>query len=291
MITFIWTGVACIMSGLFQNIYWICFAMFMQGFGFGGSLPIDGTLFLECIPPSKQSYLTLLSLWWPAGQVLTSLVAFLLLPSASCSAPGPIDCPFESNKGWRNVSFVIGGLVLLMCMFRYIFNLQESPKYLISRGRYQEAIDVLNYLAERNGKSLNLSVSDFETSDDALIKERNQSTWSRMRPLFEKELFWTTVILWLVWAFVNVGYNIFNGYLPSFLASAGNTPLSIADSYRNYVIISLVAVPGSVIGMFLTDMKIGRKGTMALATLLTGSSTFLFTVFNSNTGFLFSAQS
>lgn len=283
MYTFVITAVFCITSGLFKSIHLVCISLFLMGIGFGGNLPIDGTLFLECIPPSKQSYLTLLSLWWPLGQVITSLLAWLLLPGRSCSS---YECEYEDNLGWRYVSIVIGSLCLVMTLSRYLFQLQESPKYLIARGRYEEAIDVLNFLAKGNGKTLDLKPEHFHGSEEyqEATALSNTSFVARISPLFQKDLRLTTILVWLIWAFVNIGYNIFNGYLPEFLANAGTVELSVAQTYLNYVIISLVAVPGSVLGMYLTDMSIGRRGTMAAATFITGSSTFLFTFFNTNTG-------
>lgn len=45
------------------------------GFGAGGNLPVDGTMFLEFIPGNKQYLLTFLSIWWAIGQVVASLIA------------------------------------------------------------------------------------------------------------------------------------------------------------------------------------------------------------------------
>ena len=47
----------------------------MVGFGVGGNLPVDGTLFIEFIPGKHQYLLTLLSIWWAIGQVVGSLIA------------------------------------------------------------------------------------------------------------------------------------------------------------------------------------------------------------------------
>ena len=207
----------------------------------------------------------------------------MLLPGRSCSS---FECDYEDNIGWRYVSIVIGSLCLVMTVFRYLFQLQESPKYLIARGRYEEAVQVLNFLAKRNGKKLNLLPEHFYGSEEyqKITARSNSSFVARISPLFGKDLLPTTILVWLIWAFVNIGYNIFNGYLPEFLANAGTIELTVSQTYLNYVIISLVAVPGSVLGMYLTDMPIGRRGTMAAATFITGSSTFLFTFFNTNTG-------
>lgn len=43
------------------------------GVGIGGNLPVDGALFLEFLPMASGSMLTLLSIWWPFGQLVASL--------------------------------------------------------------------------------------------------------------------------------------------------------------------------------------------------------------------------
>jgi MFS family permease len=44
-----------------------------MGLGVGGNLPVDGALFLEFLPFASNKLLTLLSVWWPVGQVVASL--------------------------------------------------------------------------------------------------------------------------------------------------------------------------------------------------------------------------
>ena len=44
-----------------------------MGFGVGGNLPVDGALFLEFLPMADNKLLTLLSAWWPVGQLAASL--------------------------------------------------------------------------------------------------------------------------------------------------------------------------------------------------------------------------
>lgn len=49
--------------------------------------------------------------------------------------------------------------------------------------------------------------------------------------------------------------------------------------YRDYAITSVVGVPGSILACYTVDLPyIGRKGTMAISTLLTGIILFCFTV-------------
>lgn len=65
----------------------------LVGFGAGGNLPVDGTMFLEFIPGNKQYLLTFLSIWWAIGQVIASLIAV-----------SPFACPrFEVSFYTRKV--------------------------------------------------------------------------------------------------------------------------------------------------------------------------------------------
>jgi hypothetical protein len=45
----------------------VCFAEIFD------SLPVDGALFLEFLPSASGGLLTLLSVWWPVGQLIGSL--------------------------------------------------------------------------------------------------------------------------------------------------------------------------------------------------------------------------
>ena len=73
-----------------------------------GSMPTDGTLFLENLPHSKQYLLTLLSVFFSLGAVLSSVVSMFLLPGASCRQYEGCDFEHRANDGWRRVLFALG---------------------------------------------------------------------------------------------------------------------------------------------------------------------------------------
>jgi MFS family permease len=89
-----------------------------------------------------------------------------------------------------------------------------------------------------------------------------------------------------------MAYPLFNAFLPQYLehggdstsSSTSSTPADVVSAetvYRNYMIQSLVGVPGSFIAYYTVDMpQFGRKGTMAISTAITGFSLFLFTLSN-----------
>jgi MFS family permease len=57
----------------------VCALFACLGLGVGGNLPVDGALFLEFLPFASGNLLTMLSVWWPVGQ----LIARLVLPEPS----------------------------------------------------------------------------------------------------------------------------------------------------------------------------------------------------------------
>lgn len=97
----------------------------------------------------------------------------------------------------------------------------------------------------------------------------------------EANEFSTASLIWFCWLTIGMGYPLFNAFLPQYLTNAGGssapTPNNIV--YRNYAITSIVGVPGSFIAYYTVDMKyIGRKGTIAASTLITGILLFCFTI-------------
>ena len=53
-------------------------------FGIGGSMPVDGMIFLEFLPGSRQFLLTLLSVFWSLGQLVTSLIGWGFIAHWHC---------------------------------------------------------------------------------------------------------------------------------------------------------------------------------------------------------------
>jgi MFS family permease len=74
-------------------------------------MPTDGTLFLENLPHSKQYLLTLLSVFFSLGAVLSSVVSYFFLPGSSCREFEGCDIAGKANDGWRRVLFVLGLIV------------------------------------------------------------------------------------------------------------------------------------------------------------------------------------
>jgi len=87
--------------------------------------------------------------------------------------------------GWRYLLIILGGMTLLIFFLRYfVFNFHESPKFLLSKGKEQEAIDVLHKIAKFNKQAPpTLTVEHFRAVnidagvDPKAIEESRPMTW------------------------------------------------------------------------------------------------------------------
>lgn len=198
----------------------------------------------------------------------------------------------------------IGIITFVMFLIRFgIFHLFESPKYLLSQGRQSEAVAVVHGIAYRNGKKTWLTeevldaVADIEgvariptrVSTTNIIKQNLMAfSFGHIRPLFQnRKLGTATLLMWFCWSTIGLGYPLFNAFLPQYL-SHGGSDLPAGDNttspetYRNYAIISVVGVPGSLLAAYTVDHKspfLGRKGTLAISTLVSAVFLFFFVAF------------
>ena len=280
-------GVFGIAVGAAPNWIAVCALFAALGTGVGGNLPVDGALFLEFLPNASSSLLTLLSVWWPIGQLVASLIAW-----------GFLGGNYAEDKGWRYFAYTMGTMTFVMFLARFaVFHLFESPKFLLSRGRQAEAVAVVHGMAYKNKTTTWLTeeilneiggnptiVTDSKISTIEIVRRKLSSfSGSRIGSLFAtRKLGLTTALLWFCWLTIGIGYPLFNAFLPQYLAAGKNASggsISSYETYRNYAITSIVGVPGSIIAMYtVTIPYIGRKGTMAISTLLSGIFLFLFTI-------------
>jgi hypothetical protein len=81
--------------------------------------------------------------------------------------------------GWRYLLFTIGGITLFIFILRFfVFNFRETPKYLVYRGRDEEAINTLQHMAEINKKECGLTLEMFESlqNDESSLGSGDSAT-------------------------------------------------------------------------------------------------------------------
>ena len=215
-------SVCCILAGAMPT--WGSLGVFIAllGFGGGGNLVMDTTVFLEYLPSTKQWLLTLLACWWGVGQVITGFLGwgFLVPTKWNCNPDIPV-CEKADNWGWRYVLFTGGALVLGMSILRVtIIRLRETPKYLLGNGQDAEVIETLQALAKKYNRHCSLTLERLEacgTVQSAHSKKRFSlgETWIHVKGLFvTRKIAISTILIWFSWMLIGLAYPLFFVFLP-----------------------------------------------------------------------------
>ncbi|KAJ5748806.1 uncharacterized protein N7511_010502 [Penicillium nucicola] len=258
------------------------------GLGVGGNLPVDAAVFLECLPPNSTNILSGLATWWSVGTLIASMLAWAYIPNFSCESMET--CTKADNWGWRYLVLTLGAITFAMFLCRFfLFTLYESPKFLVSRGRQDEAVAAVQGIAHKN-KTTTWLTEEIMNEIGGYPEEHKKQSLStveiikrslerfsvqQIKPLFRtRRLAISTILIWFCWTCIGMGYTLFNAFLPQYLSANSSTYIT----YRNYAITAVCGIPGPLLGWYTVDIKyIGRKGTMAASTLITGVLLFCFT--------------
>lgn len=137
------------------------------GLGLGGNLPVDGAMLIEFIPSTHQWILTFLSIFWCFGQLFAAFIGWAFITNYRCETADA--CPRESNMGWRYTWFLLGAVTFFMWIARFwVYPIPESPKFLIGKGRDEEALEVIKFIAAQNGKSTTLTLEQLKAAGEGL---------------------------------------------------------------------------------------------------------------------------
>ena len=227
----------------------------LVGFGLGGELPVAAALVSEFAPARQRGRLVvLLESFWALGWAVAATLAEILAGRAEASGQG---------FPWR-LAFFIGALpALYLLVLRRA--LPESPRYLASRGRLDQAEQIIRSIEAESGVPKGPALRP-----DAAFDSTGRR--ARMRDLFGRDLARRTVMLWLLWFSMAYSYYGIFTWLPTLLAGQG---FPLATSFRFTLIITLAQIPGYFTAAWLVE-KIGRKATLIPFMLLRALGSFFF---------------
>jgi MFS transporter, putative metabolite:H+ symporter len=153
MITILTFSLATGLMALTPERGWIFLTVmrFIVGLGVGGFFAVDMPLLQEFVPASKRG--------WISGASMSLLPAGPLVAAALSASLGPI-------IGWRGL-FVIGVLPALMAFVIRVW-VPESPRWLIGKGRLEEA---------RRSLAWALQLDPNEISLPASLPEPRKTSW------------------------------------------------------------------------------------------------------------------
>jgi putative MFS transporter len=235
------------LSALSPGYVWLVILRAITGFGVGGTLPVDYAIFSEYLPKRNRGrYMVLLESFWAVGTIAAAGLAWLIVP----------------RLGWRALlaASAVPGLIVFFIR-RYV---PESPRYLLVEGREQEAREVLRQVAETNSTEI--------TFDHLEVKRRQESV--TVSALWRQRFAKTTLMLWIAWFCISLGYYGTFIWLPNIFVDRG---FEFLQTYQNTFLMALAQLPGYFSAAYLIEHW-GRKRTLALYLGLSGVFTFLFAV-------------
>ena len=220
---------------------------FLVGLGLGGELPVAATLVTEYVPGrARGRFMVLLESFWAVGWLLAALIAYFIIPVT----------------GWRT-AFLIGALPALYTMVIRM-HLPESVRYLLKKGKIEEARKIVSSLEER----CHMEHRPLEVTEKDVAEETKGSFTSLWTSRFIKR----TVMLWLVWFGIVFSYYGVFMWLPSLVFKQGFT---VVKTFEYVLVMTLSQLPGYAAAAWLVD-RLGRRYTLSLFLLGSGIASYFF---------------
>ena len=242
LVTLIITGLGSLYNAFVGDYTNFIIARTITGIGVGADLALVATYINEVAPSNGRAKYTSLIF------IMSSLGAFLGvwlgLPLTTPATPFPLGLPFAVagpgfENGWRWMYGVGALLALVGILLR--FQLPESPRWLLARGRIDEAEKIVDAMEQRALKRLS-TLPPIGAELTTPVGEKNATY---MEILGNSTYLRRTIVLFLMWfiSFITV-YAIGVG-LTTILSSLGYPPpeagLIVAFGTLGFIAVALFA--------------------------------------------------
>jgi MFS transporter, putative metabolite transport protein len=215
----------CAILMFFVQSPWEVFALgVVMGLAVGADYSIGSPLLGEFVQAKKRgNYLGLLEISWNVGYVVAYLIGYLI----NTYEPG----------GWR---IILGASVVpaVICLFMR-HGLPESPRWLISKGRRDEALAIV---------SESMAAAD---PGDIVDEEVTETQWKQ---LFAPAYLRRTIFACTFWSAIVLPYFALTFFQPTILRSLGLGGNALLGALLG----TIVALAGATVGWYIVD-KVGRR--------------------------------
>lgn len=215
--------------------------------------------------------------------------------------------------GWRYTLIVLGCFTLAIFFLRFfVFTFHESPKFLLSRGREAEAIEVLHKIAKFNrAPPPQLTVEMFAAIDlsqgtNPVIhspsgRKTTRETMKAVGVGFAKEVkrikgVFTNKLQAFMFVLLAIAYmgdywsfNLAGEYLPIILLrnNVDKGQGTTEETYRQYVYIYLPGILGAVLALISVQLPlVGRKWSLVFSAICQGLAMAMYTQVKTTAGYV-----
>jgi putative MFS transporter len=210
------------------------------------------------------------------GKFIGALAGFFSFGFLGAAILGRLLVP-AASWGWQ-VAIVITALPIVMLLW-WRRALPESPRWLETRGRIQEAeviVEKFEQAIEKElGRPLPAPAADTAQAPRPVSKG---TLFSNLRALWSPGLARVTAMTWLVWLSITFCYYAFFSWIPSLMVKNG---LTITKSFNYSIAIYAAQVPGYYSAAFLNE-RFGRQAVISVYMVLGGLSAIVLSLTRDN---------
>ena len=230
-------GIASIAGALAPSMSWLIGFRFFMGIGLGAEIVLGFAMLSEFLPPAvRGKWAAALAFVANSSLLAATLLGYLIIPVL----------------GWRWMFAIAGVGALYMLYLRKA--MPESPRWLASKGRIEEAREIVTEIEIECGAQQQDEEPEAGASIEAAAPTRVLSKTEVGRRL-------------LVASVINIVTGLalygFVSWIPTFLVKQG---FNIAASLGYTTLMSIGGPLGAVLSHFLAD-RIGRKAGLVVSSL------------------------
>ena len=247
----IW-GLGSLLCAVAPNLNVLLAFRVLLGIGMGMEFPIGQAILSEFMPAAQRGrYVALLEGFWPLGFICAGVLSYFILPI----------------WGWRGLFVALGIPSIFVLAVRRL--VPESPRWLESRGRTQEASSAMSMIESRVAAAYGHPLPDVTSSASSAVMTNSSGAF---RELWRGRYARRTIMVWMLWFFALLGYYGLTTWLSALLQQAG---FAVTKSVFYTILISLAGVPGFLVFAWLVE-KWGRKRTCVFALIGSACMAYLY---------------
>lgn len=232
-------GLASIAGAFAPNMTWLIVCRFFMGLGLGAEIVVGYGSVGEFMPPAvRGKWSAYLSLITNSALFFSTFLGYLIIPSI----------------GWRAMFAIVGVGAMIVWVLRK--KMPESPRWLESKGRYDEAEAILRAAEEESARN--------STLPPVVNAPYTVSRKTTLLELFGPSQIRRTFVSIVVQVAINMVIYGFIVWVPTFLMKQG---IGMASSLGYTALMSLGGPAGALLGVLLAD-RIGRKKGLIVVSAL-----------------------
>ena len=238
-------------------------ARILAGLGTGAESAIIAPFLSEFVPAARRGwFIGALAGFFSFGFVGAALIGRFVVPT--------------SDQGWRWAQVITAVPVLMVLWWRR--SLPESPRYLLLRGRREEAERVVADFERRAEAATGTPLPPLPAGAEATTPTgvgtepggKSPPLSDALRFLWSREMARRTAVVWTVWFVITFSYYGFFSWIPTLLIERG---ITVTRSFEFAIIIYLAQIPGYFSAAWCNE-RLDRRRTIAI--YLIGSAVSAF---------------